>query len=157
MATLNLRDLDDDALTDLWANTMAELRRRGIVRTFNNPVGDIAEALAARRLGLTVVERNSEKGHDAVDADGRRYQVKARRITPQNKSRQLGNIRDLDDDPFDFLVAVLFDEWLNVTEMWIVTPDVVRDYARYSKHARAHLLRMKGAVLDDPRVKRVHP
>lgn len=135
---------------------MSELRRRGVVRTFNNPVADIAERVAAKHLGLTVVATNSVKGHDALDSNGRRYQIKSRRVTPENSSRQLGSIRDLGRKPFDFLVAVFFDETLALTDMWVMTPDVVRDYARYSKQ-RGHLLRMKGPVLDDPRTRQVYP
>lgn len=157
MPSESLQDLDDEALTRLWGQTMSELRRRGIVRTFNNPVADIAERLAARHLGLTLVTANSVKGHDALDDDGRRYQIKSRRVTPENASRQLGSIRDLSRQPFDFLVAVFFDEALTLTDMWVLSPDVVRDYARYSKHVRGHLLRMRGPVLEDPRTRRVYP
>lgn len=37
-------------LLRLWAAILRELRRRGIVRTANNPIGDIAEALVARHF-----------------------------------------------------------------------------------------------------------
>lgn len=136
---------------------MSELRERGIVRTFNNPIGDIAESLAADHLGLTVVDANSVKGHDAVDGEGLRYQVKARRVTRSNRSRQLGAIRDLESNPFDVLVAVIFEEDLTLNGIWTMPPEVVRDYARYSTHTGAHLLRFDGAVLEDHRVKRRYP
>jgi hypothetical protein len=34
-----------------WAAIMRELRARGVIRTNNNPVGDIAEAIVARHYG----------------------------------------------------------------------------------------------------------
>jgi len=54
--------------------------------------------------------RNSAAGHDAVDAAGVRYEIKARRLTPHSQSRQLSVIRNLKSKPFDQLAAVLVDE-----------------------------------------------
>lgn len=157
MSSLDLDPLTNKQLIELWASVMSKLRERQIVRTFNNPTGDIAEALAADHLGLTVVDANSVKGHDAVDPQGLRYQVKARRVTSSNKSRQLGAIRDLHTNPFDVLVAVFFDEAMTMTEMWTMPPEVVSDYARFSSHTKAHLLRFAGDVLTDDRVQQVFP
>jgi hypothetical protein len=39
--------LDDGALLGLWASLMAELNRRGVVRSDNNPIGDYCEFLVA--------------------------------------------------------------------------------------------------------------
>ncbi|MBA3421346.1 MAG: hypothetical protein H0U12_05560, partial [Thermoleophilaceae bacterium] len=38
-------------LLALWAGSLRELRDRGVVRTFNNPIGDIAEELVALHYG----------------------------------------------------------------------------------------------------------
>jgi hypothetical protein len=43
----DLSELSTRELLALWAQSLRELRDRGIVRTFNNPIGDIAEALVA--------------------------------------------------------------------------------------------------------------
>src|SRR4030081_3186019 len=77
---------------------MRVLRVRNLVRTANTPVGDYAERICCDRFGL---ERKgfSEKSVDAVDAKGIRYQVKGRRLTPENRSRQLGAIRDVEKEP----------------------------------------------------------
>lgn len=63
-------------LLQLEAAIVSELRGRGLVRTNNKPLGDIAEqiVLAARGGGL---EPNSTKSHDVTSLDGRRIQVKA--------------------------------------------------------------------------------
>jgi hypothetical protein len=45
---------------------------------------------------------------DATDLSGVRYQIKGRRLTIHNKSRQLGALRDLPAQRFDVLAAVLF-------------------------------------------------
>ncbi len=152
---MNLSKVSDAELARLWAEVMIELRARDLVRSANNPVADFAERIAADHLGLTLVDNKSAKGYDAVDSAGRRYQIKGRRITPQNQSRQLSAIRDLADRQFDFLVAVIFDQWLQLIELWKIPHHLVEPHARYSNHVRAHLLNAKGPILAHPDVEQV--
>jgi hypothetical protein len=98
----------DDELLLAYVAVMAELRRRGIIRSSNNPVADYAEGLIARSLNLTLAGR-SAAGYDAVDSQGLKYQIKGRRLTPENPSTQLSHIRRLESRPFDVLAAVIFD------------------------------------------------
>ena len=49
-----------------------------------------------------------------MDAVGKRYQIKARKLTTHNTSRQLGAIRELEKGHFDYLAAVLFSERFEV-------------------------------------------
>ena len=49
--SLELENLSTRQLLALWAESLRELRDRGVVRTFNNPIGDIAEALVASHFG----------------------------------------------------------------------------------------------------------
>jgi hypothetical protein len=51
-------------LLKLHGAVSAELRRRGICRSGNNPVADYAEGLVALRLGLRLAP-NSTAGFDA--------------------------------------------------------------------------------------------
>jgi len=90
------------------AQCQAELRRRGATRT-SNCTGDFAEMLVCKALGLKQAA-TAAKNVDAIGPDGTRYQIKARRLTPWTKSRQLGGLRDLNDGHFDYLAGVLFDE-----------------------------------------------
>ena len=82
----------DDDLPRIWAIAMEEMRRRDLVRSSNDPAADIAEALVAKRLGLTLAPKVAQ-GYDAEGPDGRRYQVKSRRLTKQYASRQVGFLR----------------------------------------------------------------
>src|SRR5947209_7395503 len=95
MTNEDLTALTVPDLLGLYVSVLAELRRRKVVRTSNNPVGDYAEWLVADRLNLALTN-NSNAGYDAVDVNGLRYQIKSRRLTPENPSTQLGAIRDLD-------------------------------------------------------------
>lgn len=69
-----------------WAAIMRALRRREIIRTNNNPIGDIAEAIVHQHYGG---ERGSfsQAGWDVKTPDGVRLQVKASRRTGSGKRR----------------------------------------------------------------------
>lgn len=104
-------DFSELTITELLATHSAvldELQHRNVIRSKNNPTGDYAEWLVSTKLDLTL-KKNSAKGFDATDPQVLRYQIKGRRVTPENKSTQLGVIRNLDGKDFDFLVAVVFD------------------------------------------------
>jgi hypothetical protein len=133
-------------LFSLFADVLDELNKRGVLKTQNNPVADYAEWLVAHSLGLKL-ERNSREGFDALGSDGVRYQIKGRRIHPDNPSRQLGVIRNLSRKEFDFLVAVIFGKDFSLQEAWKIPLEQVERYARFSKHQNGHILMAEGEVL----------
>ncbi len=51
---MDLAQLSDANLLALWADVMAELKSRDVIRSANNPVADYAERLVADRLGLAL-------------------------------------------------------------------------------------------------------
>ena len=76
--------------------------------------GEVAEFYAAEKLGLELVEARTP-GYDAIDPrDGRRVQIKGRRVS--HKSGRVGKIDLLKE--FDTVVLVLLDEDFEVTEIW---------------------------------------
>jgi hypothetical protein len=144
--------VNDTSTSDLLRNfgaILRELHRRGVVRSYNNPVGDIAEWLSAKAFGLTL-ETNSAKGHDAVDAHGKRYQIKSRRITAKNPSTQLGVMRDLAAKHFDYLLAIYFNEDFEISSAYLVEHGTVVKHALFSKAQGGHILHAKGALIADP-------
>lgn len=147
-----LSTMSEKELLQLQASVIDELRERGVVRTKNNPLGDYTEWLVSKALGLELAT-NSAAGYDATDADGIRYQIKGRRITPENQSRQLSAIRNLAEKDFDFLAAVVFDEHYSIIDAVIVPHVLVGEYASYRKHVNAHVLHLRGAILNDSRIK----
>jgi hypothetical protein len=132
---------------------MHQLRKRDLIRTANTPVGDYAERICCERLGL---ERMgfSEKSVDALGPDGTRYQIKARRLTPENPSRQLGAIRDIESQPFDFLLAVFFNEDLDLKAIWKVPCEVVAEAAFVARTNSTRFV-MTPTVEADPRVEQL--
>lgn len=133
-----LRNMDERRLLSLYSELMEELRDRELIRSSNNPVADYAEKTAVEYMGLTRVGKE-EKGYDAVDKNKGRHQIKGRRITKHNDSRQLSVIRDLDKKPFDYLVAVIFNEDFSVNEIWEVPYRFVKENSRFSKHQNGHI------------------
>lgn len=143
----------DDEVAKAWARIMRELRNRDLVRTANTPVGDYAERICCERLGLQRMGF-SEKSVDAIGADGTRYQIKARRLTPENPSRQLGALRDLDKDPFDILLAVYFDENLELQEIWSIPHAVVTE-AEFIARTNSTRFVLTPKLQKDPRITRL--
>lgn len=147
-------ELTDEQVGQVWARSMRELRNRELIRSWNNPVADYAERLVAEELDLELAPPVAQ-GYDAVDAAGRRYQIKSRRLTPQNKSRQLGIVRKLELAEFDDLIAAIFSEDLVLLEMWKIPHEAVVEHGRWVPTLNGHRIWVKPPLVDDPRVVRL--
>lgn len=143
--------LTDDQVLGVWARSMRELRSRGIVRSSNNPVADVAEAYAAQLLGLTLAPKVAQ-GYDATGPEGTRYQIKSRRITPENASRQLGVVRNIAAREFDVLLALLFNESMTPIHAYSIPYEVVVEYGKWVPKLNGHRIHAQGRVIADPRV-----
>lgn len=139
--------LEGKSVTDLLAMHVAaieELRSRGVLRTANNPTGDLAEFLLCKAFGWSQ-ENNSAKAFDATDQDGTRYQIKGRRVHRRNSSRQLSAIRSLDG--FDVLAAVLFDNDYGIMRAALIPASVVRAHMKYIEHTNSQKLLLRNQIL----------
>jgi hypothetical protein len=138
-----------------WAAIMRELRRREAIRSENNPTGDLAEALVAEHFGVEL-ENNSTPGYDLCLSDGTRVQVKGRRRTLRSKPSHFGLMRKLDQDPFDLLVVVLFDEEFMVESCYRLSIQAARELSRFSRHTNAWRLPViKGSRAEHPGVEQI--
>lgn len=151
MVVENLGNLTPAELLVAHSALIHELKRRGVVRSENNPTGDYAEWLVSKQLGLTLAAK-SEKGFDAVDAEGFRYQVKSRRHNADNASSQLGVIRDLESQGFDYLIAVVFDAEWNVLRAAKIPYRLVNKLATFSKRQNGHIMHMRESILSEKEV-----
>lgn len=134
-------------LLALHVGALKELRARRVLRTENNPTGDLAEYLFCAAYGWDL---EPVKALDARDADGSRYQIKGRRLVGRNPNRQLSPIRDLDG--FDTLAAVLFDEIYRVMRAALIPVSVVRDRSSYTSHTKSHTFVLQDEVWGVPDV-----
>lgn len=115
------------ALMNQYAAVLITLNERGVIRTYNSPVGDFAEWLVSQKLGLRL-EKNSARGLDATGSDGLRYQIKCRwerTDFPTPQSRELGVIRSLEKNQFDFLIAVIFDSHFQVRAAYQIPHEII--------------------------------
>lgn len=145
----------------LYDAVLERLRDLAVVRSSNNPVSDYAELLVTRALGLELAPQ-SVAGYDARAADGMRYQVKGRRPTAHNPSRQLSAIRGLGTPeveplewPFDYLIGVLFRADFTVWRAAQIPVAQVRRLSRWTPHVNAWRFILRDSVWMEPGVEDV--
>ena len=138
-------------LLELHRQINEELRLRNIVRTANNPIGDLAEWLFCRAFNWKMAP-NSEKSFDADDGTYT-YQIKARRLHHRNSSRQMSAIRDLDG--FDFLAVVLFDENYRIVTAAIIPNSIVQEETTHTQHTNSHRFILRDKIFQYPSVRMV--
>jgi hypothetical protein len=137
MNVTELSKLSPSQLLVLHADLSDELRDRGVTRSSNNPLGDYAEHLFCKAFEWRQ-ENNAVKAFDAIDqSTNLKYQIKARRLTLQNPSRQLSAIRNLDMKGFDILAAALFDRSYQVLRAALIPHEIVLSNAKYVKHSNS--------------------
>ena len=151
MDLANLRPLE---LLALHARVADELRARGITRSSNNPTGDLAEYIFCKAFGWTQAG-NSSPNVDAIGSDGTRYQIKGRRVTRYNKSRQLSAIRDLAGAHFDYLAGVLFAEDYSLLRAATIPRAIVVERASFVERTNSHRFILRDDVWDAPGVQDV--
>jgi hypothetical protein len=121
-------------LLALSRRILAELRRRGVIKSGNAPAGDYAELLVQQATGGELAVQ-SQKSWDVrtPEPNAERLQVKARVVTNPKKraERQLSTFRSWD---FDAAVIVLFDDEFVVWKAARVPVQVMRDVARPDTH-----------------------
>jgi hypothetical protein len=135
MQTMNVGEL-----LQMYASILAEFRRRGLTRTNNAPIGDLAEYAALLAYGGHLAA-NSAKSYDLTAADGRRIQVKVRSVDA-NKcgSRKFSVIRTFDFDATVFIVVDAETSTLQSAFEW--TPEEVQTHGSRSEHTNGHTIRI---------------
>ena len=148
---MDLSSISPVALLALHAQLADELRARGITRSANNPTGNLSEYLFCKAFGWKQAG-NSHANIDAVAADGTRYQVKGRRITRFNNSRQLSAIRDLKGGHFDFIAGVPFNEDYTVMRAALIPHCVALEQAKFVERTNSHRFLLQDDVWNAPGV-----
>ncbi|GEM_PF-1276462 len=90
-----------------------------------NLVGNVGEYLAAKRLNLTLAKSN-QKGFDAVDEQGRKYEIKSRRVYDSSRrNSETRRINNLVGKETDFLIIVILDHDFACSGMWLLDPSKI--------------------------------
>lgn len=94
------------------------LRENEIIRS-RRIVGDLGEFYACQHLNLTLNENKNEKGVDAIDENGVKYEVKTRRVYEsgrrKGKTRRLNNLVGKESK---YLIVVVLDRSFKCAGMW---------------------------------------
>jgi hypothetical protein len=148
----DLKELSTRELLALWASALRELKERGVVRTFNNPIGDIAEELVA---GHYAGERGSfsQKTWDVRTTD-ELLQVKALRRAGVATRRNLSPVRS--DDGYDAVIVVIFTEDLRVEEAIRIPREVVNELFEHRSHVNGRVITITRKLLEHPGVETFH-
>lgn len=126
LSTLGVKEL-----LQLESAVITELTTRGVVRTQNKPLGDVAEYIVLTARGGSL-EPNSTKSHDITDPQGKRLQVKAMTSRRAGRSGKFSSFRSFD---FDTAVFVIFEAGtLDLAMEREVPASEVESIARYSPH-----------------------
>jgi hypothetical protein len=149
--TLKLSEMPTRDLLALWGQTLRELRDREVVRTFNNPIGDIAEALVALHYEG---ERGSfsQASWDVKTRAGELLEVKALRRTGAKTRRNLSPVRS---DGYNAVIIVIFTEDLRVDEAIRVPREVVNELFAWNEHVAGRIIRVTKKLLEHPEIRRI--
>ena len=120
----------------------------GILRSERNLQGDYAEWLASQVLGLELVSSGSQRGYDAVDSQGRTYQIKSRMVPSINKTTSF-DFQNI-DFRFDYLIGVFLSTEFELLGIIRVAYDSVREMG--SQTTTTFRFRWNRKVAGDPRV-----
>jgi hypothetical protein len=151
---VDLTSLTPPQLLVLHSEVADELRKRGITRSSNNPTGDLAEYLFCKAFDWKQAG-NSQANVDAIGSGGTRFQIKGRRSTPFNKSRQLSAIRDMAGSHFDFLAGVLFNEDFTVMRAALIPHAVALARATFVERTNSHRFLLRDDIWNAPGVRDV--
>jgi hypothetical protein len=151
---MDLSSLTPPQLLLLHSKLGDELRTRGITRSSNNPTGDLAEYLFCKVFDWKLAD-SSQANIDAIGTDGIRYQIKGRRITRFNSSRQLSAIRDMAGGHFDYLAGVLFSEDYTLFRAALIPHAVALANATYVAHTNSHRFLLRDDIWSAPNVQDV--
>lgn len=143
-AALSFDGLSNLEVLGRWAEVMRELTKRELIWSGKSPLADYAELLVARHYGTEPL-RGTNPGYDLETPDGRRIQVKSRRYGPGSKPSHFGEFAEFEDERFDELVVVLFEEDFTVRVAIMAPYAWVADQVKPVKDK--HRLTIK-AVLD---------
>ena len=126
-----------------------ELIRRCVVTTHNNPIGDYTEWLVSNRMGMQR-QANSKASYDAVDTSGVKYQIKGRK--DEKSHVQFSAIRNLENQGFDFVIAVVFNNDYSVRFALKIPHKLVSEFAKFQEHTNGHILILTEKSAEHPGV-----
>jgi len=136
---------------DIYVSSRKGLKQLGILRTERSLQADYAEWLAAQILGLKLEENPVNKGFDATDEDGNRYQIKSRIVS--SLSERTSFDMKSGEQEFDYLVGVFFNRKFKVLGIIVAPYEVVKEHGRQTESRFS--FRWNRRTAKDPRIRKI--
>lgn len=111
----NFENLDDAELVEALRQLAQEWKRRFGRRLGVTP--ELAELYACQKLGLTRMPPEN-RGFDAIDQGGKRYQIKGRAPDRGDTVNPQGRVGRFVNFDFDYALLVILDSDLQCREIW---------------------------------------
>ena len=134
-------------LLALYADIVTNLCARNVVRSVNNPAADYAEYLIGKALKLKPAPP-STKGYDLIGKTGEKYEVKARRYTSRSKPTRFSPIRQIEENHFNYLAVVLFEENFDVKRAIIFPLQLIKEIAYWQNHVNGWIVPINDQLLN---------
>jgi len=94
-----------------YTEIIEELQGARIIRS-SKVVSDYGEYISSKKLNLKLMPNSVNKGYDAVDKNGKRYEIKSRKSTTKSRATVIPAPNKDQLRTADFLVAIIFnDDW----------------------------------------------
>ena len=105
---------------NVFAHLFNKLEVAGIVRS-RRVVGDIGEYYACKRLNLELSNSLNQKGFDAIDIEGRTFEIKTRRVYQSDRrTSERRRLNKLEGKSAVYLIVVTIDRGFRCSGMWIM-------------------------------------
>ncbi len=98
-----------------YTSIIEKLKKAGIIRT-SKVVADYGEYIASKEYNLKLALSSVNKGYDAVDNKGYKYEIKTRKASVGNKPT-IFPVTQKQLKTMDFLIYVEFDNNWNLTRL----------------------------------------
>ncbi len=110
-----LKDSEIKKLLLQYNDILKKLRESKVIRT-SKLVGEYGEYKVVNELCLDLV-KSGNKGYDAIDSKGKKYEIKSRKEMPYNMLNHFP-IREKQLKSADFLIGVYFDVDWNLSKLY---------------------------------------
>jgi len=128
----------------------AELRRRKILRSSNNPIADIAEELVAQHYnGRRAIA--TQAGWDVKTPAGEKLQVKAMR----NAGYQRTSLSAIRSQDYDAVVVVIFNEDFNLLSALYIPRAVIEANVAHNSHVNGRIVRLSKRFMSLPGIRQL--
>lgn len=136
---LDLTQATARELMHIESQIINQLLQRGLVRTRNKPIGDLAEAAVAKALGGQLAH-NSKASFD-ISVGEKLVQVKALQVYKGRAKSKFQFSAFREPFGFDTCVFVVFDDDAEIQLAYEVAVETIKQLGRFAKHTNSYTVR----------------